>query len=102
MQQQLNYINIVGQTRGNIPLSTGGAASGQLAQGIYGVWSPVNDAYISVQNLPLSSDVMTSSVGYLIKAGLAPVPVMVPANGVIVCGSSISSGVLAYEKTGNY
>ncbi len=103
MQQYLPYVDIVGNTAGQLTMSTAGTATtGQLSSlpSVYGLWAS-QDAYISITPPPLSTAPLTIATGYLIKGALSPVAVKVPPYGQIVAVSS-SSGTLGYERIGSY
>lgn len=103
MQPIFPYKDIIGSTQLQVGLSTGGQATLLIpVQGIYDVFSPTQPAFISIQQPPVSTAAITSSNGYFIPAGVAPMPFRIPAGAFIVAGSSISSGVLCAEKVANY
>lgn len=86
-------IDLFGNAQGTVSLSTTGAQSAALAEGLYDVWC-ADDVYIKID--PTASDV-TTSTGYLLRAGNT-IPLIVRQShkigGVLASGTS----TLCYHK----
>lgn len=94
-----NGLILLGSTAATVAMTTIPNGTGPLPAGTYGVWAVGQTAYIGVaQNISSASNI-TTTTGYPIVAGVAPVPVYVPVNGNIGFASS-SSGTFSWERVG--
>lgn len=91
-------VDIRGRTQASITFNASAQVSSVLTEGIYDLWSTA-DCYLAVSNSNATANAVTSSNGYLLRAGNT-VPFRIRPGDIIGAIQSSVSGTLAFVQVG--